>query len=242
MRIEVWSDFVCPFCYIGKRRLEDALRQFDQRDKVEVMYRSFELDPQARKEHGKSIHELLAAKYGMSLEQARQANEGVGRQAKEVGLDFRFDTMIPTNTFDAHRLAKFAEREGKGKEITERLLKAYFTDSKDLGDKDTLADLAEEMGLNRTKVEGVLASNQFATEVRDDEQEAYQIGVKGVPFFVFNQKYAVSGAQPTEVFVNVLEKVWQEENAAPVLQDLTSGSSATAFCTDEGCELPDEGK
>lgn len=214
MKIEVWSDYVCPFCYIGKRRLEEGLSKFDHRDQVEVEYKSFELDPNAPKNSGKNIHEALSEKYGMSLEEAKKMNESVGEQAASVGLAFHFDKMVPTNTFDAHRLTKYAKTKGKDSDLTEMLLYAYFTESIDLGDHNELADIAEKAGLDREEVLSVLNDEQaFADDVRYDQQIAQQIGVRGVPFFVINQKYTISGAQPPETFLGALEKVWQEEKA-----------------------------
>jgi predicted DsbA family dithiol-disulfide isomerase len=242
MKIEVWSDFVCPFCYIGKRRLEKALEEFPYRDQVEVVFKSFELDPYASRNTNLTIHELLAKKYGTSIEQAKRMNEGVAEQAASVGLDFEFDTMIPTNTLDAHRMAKFAESKGKGAELTERLLKAYFTDSKHIGDHETLTELAIEAGLNRQEVESILTGNDYEEAVRADEAEAREIGVQGVPFFVLNRKYAISGAQPTEVFVGALQKVWEEENAKTTLQPISTVDGQGAVCTDDGCEVPNHYK
>jgi predicted DsbA family dithiol-disulfide isomerase len=240
MKIEVWSDFVCPFCYIGKRRLEEALEQFPHKEDVEVIFKSFELDPNSERNSGKTIHEALASKYGTSIEQAKKMNENMGQQAAAVGLDFQFDNMIPTNTFDAHRLAKYAKNAGKAPEMTERLLKAYFTQSQHIGSHETLLKLAEEVGLDRNESEAVLRSSDFENEVRADEEEARNIGVQGVPFFVLNRKYAISGAQPLEVFTNALQKVWEEENAQPSLQTLTSEGSDGMTCSDDGCEIPNE--
>ncbi|SHG09766.1 DsbA family oxidoreductase [Ornithinibacillus halophilus] len=240
MKIEVWSDFVCPFCYIGKRRLEAALNNFENKDNVTVEYRSYELDPNAEVNPGKSIHELLAGKYGMSVEKAKAMNENVGLQAKEVGLTYHFDTMKHTNTFDAHRLAQYADGKGKGKEMTERLLYAYFTESKLLSDHQTLIELAEEVGLDAEEVEEMLKTDEYGNKVRFDENQAKQIGVQGVPFFVFNEKYAVSGAQPVETFKEVLDKVWEEENEKPVLKSLNPNNSKTTYCTDEGCNIEEE--
>lgn len=240
MKIEVWSDFVCPFCYIGKRRLEQALEQFPHKDEVEVEFHSFELDPTTAKDQEKTIHESLATKYGISVDEAKKMNEGVGEQAKGVGLDFHFDTMVPTNTFDAHRLAHFAKTKAKDKEITERLLHGYFSEGKRLSDYEVLADLAVEVGLDRNEVLQVLQNETaYADEVRYDENTAQQIGVRGVPFFVVNQKYAISGAQPVETFIGALEKVWQEEKSAPILQDL-SGDADDAACVDGNCAVPND--
>ncbi|WML48272.1 DsbA family oxidoreductase [Neobacillus sp. PS3-34] len=241
MKIEVWSDFVCPFCYIGKRRLEQALEQFPNKNKVEVEFKSFELDPNAGVYDGKSIHEVLAKKYGMSIEQAKQANRNVGEQASSVGLTFQFDEMKPTNTFDAHRLAKFAKTKGKEKVITEKLLYGYFTESKHLGNQETLADIAVEAGIDRQEALSVINDKTaFANEVRTDEAIAQQYGISGVPYFVINQKYAISGAQPTDTFINALQTVWQEESALPNLMDLSTNSVEDASCTDGNCAIPEK--
>lgn len=238
MKIEVWSDFVCPFCYIGKRRLEEALVKFPHRDEVEIEFKSFELDPNSPKDSNESIHEMLAAKYGTSVEEAKRMNEGVGQQAASVGLTFNFEKMTPTNTFDAHRLAHFAKTKGKDGDVTEKLLHAYFTDSKKLNNHDTLVEIAKTAGLDEAEVTAVLKDEQvYADDVRFDERTAQEIGVRGVPFFVINQKYAISGAQPPETFLGALEKVWKEENAAPTLQELSSDSGGVS-CTDDGCEVP----
>ncbi|MED1470188.1 DsbA family oxidoreductase [Bacillus salipaludis] len=242
MKIEVWSDFVCPFCYIGKRHLEEALAQFPNRDQVEVEFKSFELDPNSPKYSGESIHEVLAGKYRMSLEQAKQANQGVGQQAANVGLKYDFDAMKPTNTFDAHRLAKFAKEHGKETEVTEKLLHAYFTEGKNIGDYETLADIAAAAGLDRQETLNVLQDQtSYANDVRIDESIAQQYGISGVPYFVINQKYAISGAQPIAAFSGALQQVWQEESAAPVvLKDLSTENAADATCTDGSCGIPEK--
>ena len=166
MKIEVWSDFVCPFCYIGKRRLEEALESFPHRGNVEVVFRSFELDPHAKKETPLSIHEIIAQKYGISVEEAKRANADIGKQAEALGLTFRFETMKPTNTFDAHRLAQYAKEKGKLHEVVERLFYAYFTESKRISDRDVLLELAEAAGLDRKETEAVLADGRYAEQVR----------------------------------------------------------------------------
>ncbi len=239
MKIEVWSDYVCPFCYIGKSRLEEALNQFQHKDQVEVEFKSFELDPSSPKYNGANIHEVLAKKYGMSVEQAKQANQGVGQQAATAGLTFNFDEMKPTNTFDAHRLAKFAKTQGKEPVLSEKILHAYFTDSKDIGNFDTLADLAEASGLNRQEVLNVLNDKTaYANEVRADEGIAQQYRIGGVPYFIINSKYAISGAQPLETFKGALQKVWEEESPVPVLQDLSTEEDVS--CADGSCIIPEK--
>ncbi|WP_404428113.1 DsbA family oxidoreductase [Sutcliffiella horikoshii] len=237
MKIEIWSDYVCPFCYIGKRRLEKALEDFPHKDKIEIEYKSFELDPNAKRDTDFTIYEILAKKYGMPVEEAKRMSAGVAKQAAEVGLQFNFDTSIPTNTFDAHRLAKYAETKGKAKEMTERLLKSYFTESKHIGDKGYLKELAVSLGLDSAEVEEVLAGEAYEKDVRFDQREAREIGVQGVPFFVLNSKYAISGAQPPEVFAEALAKVWEEENEKPKLQNFESkNKNETSYCSDDCCE------
>ncbi|MFD0713806.1 DsbA family oxidoreductase [Paenibacillus sp. GCM10027626] len=234
MKVEIWSDFVCPFCYIGKRRFEAALQQFSNKGAVEVVFKSFELDPNAKRDGNPSVYDMLAAKYGMSREQAIANTNNLAQQAKALGLDYYFDRTILTNTFDAHRLTHFAATKGKLAEMTERLLKAHFTDTLHIGHQDTLADLAAEIGLDRDEALRVLTSSDYANEVRADEEEARRIGVKGVPSFVINRKYAISGAQPSEVFLEGLQKAWEEDHPLTVL----GGSAEGAVCTDEGCAIP----
>ncbi|TGB01672.1 DsbA family oxidoreductase [Halobacillus salinus] len=236
MKIEVWSDFVCPFCYIGKARLENALEAFPQKDQVELVFKSFELDPQAEKNTGQNIHEKLAAKYGRSLEEARGMTANMTEQAKMEGLDFRFDDMVPTNTFDAHRIAKLAESKGIGLTVAQRFFQAVFTDGEDVGDHDTLIRLATEAGLDESNVKETLESDAFTEQVRSEQGEAYQIGVQGVPFFVINRKYAISGAQPKETFTQALEKAFEEEKATPQFE--TFSQNEDAACTEDGCEVP----
>ncbi|MGG3888829.1 DsbA family oxidoreductase [Metabacillus fastidiosus] len=238
MKIEVWSDFACPFCYIGKRRLEEALMNFPHKNEVDILFKSFELDPNASLDTELSINEILAKKYGMSIEKAKAMNASVGQQAAAVGLTFEFDNMKPTNTFNAHRLAKLAESKGKGKEMIERLLKAYFTNSEHIGNHDVLLKIAEEIGLSREDVKSILDSDDFAEHVRADETEAREIGVQGVPFFVINRKYAISGAQPVEVFNDTLQKVWEEENEKISLEQIKGNEAGV--CTEDGCELPEK--
>jgi protein disulfide-isomerase len=232
MKVEVWSDIVCPFCYIGKRRFEAALARFEHKAHVEVQYRSFELDPHAPQQTAQTIHEMLAAKYGITAEQAKALNANVAEQAKSVGLTFVFDTMTPANTFDAHRLIHHAAAEGKRDDMIERLFAAYFTESKKVSDRSVLVELAAEIGLDKRTAAEVLERDTYTAEVRKDEEEAGRIGIRGVPFFLFNRKYGVSGAHPSEVFLQALEKVWEEENPTnPVRLDAQDG----AACTDAAC-------
>ncbi|WP_082233309.1 DsbA family oxidoreductase [Halobacillus massiliensis] len=232
MKIEIWSDFVCPFCYIGKRKLETALEQLSFTD-AEIIYKSFELDPGASKNSGQTIHEKLAEKYGRSIEEAKQMTSNMEQQAAEVGLTFNFDKQVPTNTFDAHQLTKIAESRGLDKEVAEKLFEAVFTKGQDVGNIDILSTIGKSCGLTDEEIRDVLINSKFSAKVREEEMEARQLGVQGVPFFVFNSKYAISGAQPIETFVQSIQKVLEEESEKPVLEDLSSHKGAA--CTDDNC-------
>lgn len=238
MKVEIWSDYVCPFCYIGKRRFEIGLERFPHKEAVEVVYKSFELDPDIPRDGNPSVYDMLAAKYGMSREQAVANTRQIAQQAKALGLDYDFDRMIRTNTFDAHRLTHFAAAKGKHMEMTERLLKAHFIDTLHVGNHETLADLAAEVGLDRTEALRVLKGDEYAEQVRADEREAGRLGVRGVPFFVISRKYAISGAQPSELFLEALQKAWDEDHPLTVL----GGSAEGAVCAEDGCAVPAKGE
>ena len=210
MKIEVWSDYVCPFCYIGKRRLEEAIESTGLGDKVEVVFKAYELDPNSPKTSEKTMTEVLAEKYNSSLEEAKNMTGNVVEQAKTVGLSYDFENLRPANTFDAHRLAKLAEQEGLGDEIAEQLLKSYFVEAKEIGTHEELLKVADEVGVSAERAKQVLESDEFAADVKKDIEEAGQIGVQGVPFFVIDRKYAISGAQPAETFANALQKAFEE--------------------------------
>ena len=240
LKVEIWSDVACPFCYIGKRRFEAALEQFPGKADIEVIYRSFELDPHAEKNIGYDVHDMLSKKYGMSRSEAKAMNANVGTQAEALGLQFNFDTLILTNTFDAHRLTHFAAQYGKRTEMTDRLFKAYFTDSKHLGDPVTLAELAAEIGLDPVEAAKIIAGDQFSEEVRAEEQEAARLGIRGVPYFVIDRKYAVSGAQPSELFLQALEKAWSENQPLTVLNNTENAAPVDAACDDGFCTPPDK--
>ncbi|WP_377891514.1 DsbA family protein [Alkalihalobacillus sp. R86527] len=231
MRVEIWSDFVCPFCYIGKRRLENALQTFPHRDQVTITYRNFELDPNAEKSSGKSKAELLASKYNVSLEQAEGMCENMRQQAENEKLTFDFKNMKPTNSFDAHRLLQYAAKQNVMEQMTERLFYAYFTETKDISDHETLCELAEEVGLNTTEVSAMLHSEEYAKEVRYDESLGSQLGIQGVPFYVFDEKFAVSGAQSPEMFQQALNKAWDESKGLEVL------SSDGDSCATDSCDI-----
>lgn len=231
MQIEIWSDIACPFCYIGKRRFESALAEFPHRDQVNVVYKSFELDPNAPKQLPHDVYDMLSSKYGMSREQAIAMNKNLVQQAAEEGLDFQFDTLQLTNTFDAHRLQQFAKSRGKGAAVAELLFRAYFTDSKNVSDHSTLADLAAEADLDREEVLAMLASEQFIDEVREEEEDGSQLGIRGVPFYVLDRKLAVSGAQASSAFLGALNQAWEAHQ--PPLQVINSTNEGV--CEDGSC-------
>jgi len=232
MKVEIWSDVVCPFCYIGKRKFENALGQFAHRDDVQIEWKSFELTPDFQPLPGESIHASLAKKKGVPEAEGRRMNDHMTLIAKEVGLNYDFDNTIPANTFLAHQLIHFAAHHGQQGAMKERLFAAYYLEGQNVGEIDTLARLAAEIGLDADEARHALLASTYAGEVRRDEYEAQQIQVRGVPFFVFDDKYAVSGAQPSEVFAEVLDTVWAEAHpkAQPTL--LADGPA----CGPEGCD------
>ncbi|OWP65017.1 disulfide bond formation protein DsbA [Hymenobacter amundsenii] len=226
MKIEIWSDILCPFCYIGKRRLESALSTFGHADQVQVHWRSFELDPQADPTPGENQYVCLARKYGNTEEWARQMSANMTQMAAEEGLAFDFDKLVPANSLDAHRLVHLAARHGRQDAAKERLFKAYLEEGLDINDPTVLTRLGADLDLPAAEVTALLASREFEQQVRQDEYEAQQIGVRGVPYFVFDDKYAVSGAQPTALFQEVLEKAWSE--AKPRFEEVASATDGAA--------------
>ena len=208
MKVEIWSDVVCPWCYIGKRNLEAALAEFPHRDRVEVEWRSFELDPTTPTRVELSMDEVLERKYGMSAEQASTAHRQMTELAAKVGLEYHLDRVQIGNTFDAHRLIHLADAEGRGGAMKERLLAAYFTEGRSVSDHATLAELAQDVGLDPALVAEVLDGDAYAAEVRADEARAVELGSTGVPFFVIDGRFAVPGAQPPDVLLRFLNRVW----------------------------------
>ena len=210
LTVEIWSDVVCPWCYVGKRRFEKALAAFEHRDEVQVTWRSFELDPHAAREREGSSAEHLARKYGMSVEQAEAMNEQMTALATSEGLEYHLDRTRGGNSFDAHRLIHLAAEHGLQDVMQERLMRGYFTEGQAIGDPDTLGRLAIELGVDPTG----LHDNAYADDVRADEELAAQIGINGVPYFVLDRRYGVSGAQPSDLLLQALEKTWEARVAA----------------------------
>ncbi|KPQ09373.1 MAG: putative dithiol-disulfide isomerase involved in polyketide biosynthesis [Algoriphagus marincola HL-49] len=223
MKIEIWSDVVCPFCYIGKRKLEKALDKFPLKDQVEIEWKSFQLNPEEKTNPSINTLEHLAQSKGWSMDQTKEITSNVVEMAKEHGLEFDFEKAKVANTKNAHRLIHFAKKQGKGGEMKERLLKAYFSDGENVDDPNTLIKLGAEIGLNESEIKSMLASNQFDDAVDQDIYESRLIGVRGVPFFVLDRKFGISGAQPDEVFEETLEKAWSEfAKNNPVLEIKTA--------------------
>jgi predicted DsbA family dithiol-disulfide isomerase len=214
LSVDIWSDVVCPWCYIGKRRFEAALERFPQRDEVEVTYHSYELDPSAPARHDLPGPERLAEKYGVTLEEAQAMNDRVSETAEQDGLHYRLDIARGGNTFDAHRLLHLALAHGVQPAVKERLMQAYFTEGEPVSDPETLARLVAEVGVDPEAAHAVAFSDRHGDAVREDELLAAQLGIQGVPFFVLDRRYGVSGAQPAEVLLEALERAWSDLAAA----------------------------
>lgn len=210
MNVEIWTDYGCPYCYMAKTRFEQALRSFPHRDEVNVVYRSFELDPELPKFDNPDAARLLMIKEGVSLETAKATLQDLTKQARSSGIVLNYDRVIPTNTFDAHRLAQWAKTMGKSKELAQALMNGHFAEGRHLSRFADLTDLAESVGLQPFEALEVLQSGAFAEQVREDELEGDELGIEHLPFFVFDRKFAVSGNHPVETFAKVLDKVQSE--------------------------------
>jgi len=223
MKVEVWSDVMCPFCYIGKRHYEQALAQFPDNPLVEIEWKSFQWDPSVPEQFDEKpdLYQDLAERKGISVAQSRQMHDRVVQMAKNARLEYNFDQAVVANSFKAHRVIQMAKSKGLGDAMKERLFRAYFTEGQDFGATEVLLELGREIGLTESEIQTALHEADFAERVNHDIQEARYIGVNGVPFFVFNRRYAVSGAQPEQVFLEILEKSfaeWRQNNPAPVLE------------------------
>jgi len=207
MRIEIWSDVVCPWCFVGKRRLETALARFEHADEVEVTWHSYQLDPAQPRGENAPTTEMLTRKMGATLPQVRAMNERVTGLAAEEGLTYHLDRAVTANTFDAHRLTHFAATRDLADALHERLFRAALSDGEAVDDADTLVRLATEVGLPAEETREVLTTAAYAGAVREDIRQAQSLGANGVPFFVFDRTYGISGAQPLETFLTTLRRV-----------------------------------
>jgi len=210
MKIDIWSDLVCPYCYLGKRRLETALAQFAHRDQVELVWHSFELDPYAPAVSDEGTSEMLSRKYGIPLQQARASQRALEQQAAAVGLEFHLETTRTGNTFDAHRLIHLARSHGRQDELKDRLFAATFTEGRPIGDHEMLVELALEAGVPEADARRVLSSDEYADDVRADEADAVEVGVDGVPFFLIDRRFMIPGAQTPETVLAILERAWRK--------------------------------
>lgn len=230
MKVQIWSDVVCPFCYIGKRNFEQALEQFDNSEDIEIQWKSFQLQPDAAPDGSKDQYEALAESKGVSLEQSKKMHAQIAEKAKQVGLEYDFDHAIPANTFNAHRLSHLAAKHGVQNKAEERLFSAYFTEGKNIDDDETLMELGKNIGLPEEEIRELLAGDLYADEVKADISKARKVGVQGVPFFVLNDKYAVSGAQPAEALLEALQKAYSEYEKENQLQVIdTEGNGACSI-------------
>ena len=233
LKIQIWSDVMCPYCYIGKRRIEGAIEQFGHKDTIEIEWKSFQLDASFRASPDDNIYDHLAEKYRKDRDWAVEMVDNMTENAKNSGLDFQLGKAVLANSYKAHRLLHLAKKHSLGDELKELLFKAYMTEGKNVDDNETLIALGEAVGMNKELVEGVLNSDAYGQEVKSDIAMAQQIGVQGVPFFVFDNKYAVSGAQHVETFVKTLEKVWEEGSFGPQLTVLNANEGDS--CGVDGC-------
>ncbi|MER0426556.1 DsbA family oxidoreductase [Streptomyces microflavus] len=236
MRVEIWSDIACPWCYIGKARFEKGLAEFAHRDEVEVVHRSFELDPGRAKGQTEQVIDMLATKYGRTREEAASMEANVAANAQAEGLGYRTEGRDHGNTFDIHRLLHLAKARGRQDELLTLAYRANFAEERSVFDDDVLLALAVEAGLDADEARAVLADPEaYADEVRADEREASELGANAVPFFVLDRRYGISGGQPSEVFVQALEQAWKDH---PVTTLTTVGGDAEACDTDGACEVP----
>jgi len=215
MKVEIWSDVTCNFCYTAKRKFESALSQFKDNDKIEVVWKSFELAPTLKTEPNKYFPQFLSELRGLSSEQVSNMIDQAENSVKDVGLEFNLRKAIPANSFNAHRLSHMAKHHGLQDKAEESLFKAYFTEGKNIDDSSVLIQIANEIGLDTTSVKSALESSKYADDVRQDIYEAKEAGVRSVPFFLFNTATTVSGAQDSKVFLETLETTfaqWQSEN------------------------------
>ena len=235
MKVEIWSDVMCPFCYIGKRKFEVALNTFPQKDSIQVVWRSFELNPNLSYKPERDAYSYIAEIKGQTREWSVKVHDTMTKSAASVGLNYNFDKAKITNSFDAHRVIQLAKKYNLTNEVEERFFKAYFTDGELMSDHETLIRLAVDAGLNKDEVTAALETDQYAEEVRKDVAEARRLGVNGVPFFVLNPKYGVSGAQDSSMFAETLQKAYKEwtNNNLVVLAEVINGQT----CTPDGvCE------
>lgn len=230
MKVQIWSDVMCPFCYIGKKNFDNALAKLPFKEEIEIEWKSYQLDPDLNENSGnKSVNEYLAERKGMPVAQIEQMQQRVKEMGKEAGIDFNQENALVANTFLAHKLIHFAKQNNKATEAEELLFRAHFIDGKDVANVNVLVEIAEELNLDTEQAHLILTNDSFDYEVKQDILEARNIGVSGVPFFVLNDKYAVSGAQPVDLFIEALTQTYNET----IIDNKTSEGNS---CAIDGCE------
>jgi predicted DsbA family dithiol-disulfide isomerase len=227
MKVKIWSDVRCPFCYIGKKKFEAALSQFPQEKEVDIEWKSYQLDPNLKTDPNLSTLEYFVKAKGVSEAKAKEMFSGATHMAAEVGLKFNLETSVTANSFKAHRLIQLAKSKGLGNKIEEALFKAHFEEAKNIDDTEVLQEIGNSIGMEAEEVKNTLESDAFAYQVKQDEMEARNIGVRGVPFFVIDDKYAISGAQPTAAFLQTLEKAWEEFKPKQSQLEISEGDSCS---------------
>jgi predicted DsbA family dithiol-disulfide isomerase len=241
MKIEIWSDVACPWCYIGKRRFEAALAEFPHRDSVEVQWRSYQLDPTLPEHYHGTELDYLSTLKGMAPEQVSQMFEHVAEQAKGEGLTYRFDAVVVANSFTAHRLIHLAAVHGRQDTAKERLLSDHFEHGKDIGNREYLTSLGRDLGIDAGELDELFTTDKYADDVRSDIEEARSLGISGVPFFVIDRKYGLSGAQPSAMFTQALNQAWQESQPLVMAGTGAPGSEGNAggagTCGPDGCAI-----
>lgn len=238
MKVEIWSDVMCPFCYIGKRHFEQAIETLPFKNEIEVEWKSYQLNPEYHNTNNETVFDYLSRSKGMPVDQAKQMTQQVVDMAKNAGLTIDFDKNVPANTFNAHRLIHLAAKHNLQDLAEEKLFEAHFIQGRDIANLTVLADIATEIGLNKTEAEAVLKGDQFAEAVRYDIYESQNLGIRGVPYFVLDRKYAVSGAQPVQAFEEALTqsfKEWKETQPKTQLKSLNKKDDA--ICDENGCEI-----
>lgn len=227
MRVEIWSDVMCPFCFLGKHKFEESLLKFPEKDRVEVIWKSFQLNPDLKTDTSVSIYDYLSEIKGFRIEQAKLLNMQLADSAKEYGIEFNFDKVVVANTFRAHNFLHYAKKQGKQSQAEESLFRAYFSEGKNVDDISVLNEIGRGLGLENEQLEEVLKNSTYYDDVRRDIYEAHQLGIRGVPFFVFNNKYGVSGAQDSAIFLQVIEKAyaeWHQSNSKEI-KEVIKGES-----------------
>lgn len=234
MKIEVWSDFVCPYCFLGKRNLELALEKFAHKENVRIKYRSFQLNDPQDNEGEIYVTEALSKKYGMPKKQINLMNEQLQKQGKEAGITLNFEKLLHIQTSDVHRIVKHAESLGQSKDLINDLFEEYFTNNKNISEEETLIPLAVKAGMEEAEAKRVFETCKYGRSVKEDIELAREFNVQGVPFFVINEKYAVPGAQAVDAFIEILESIWEQEGS--VFGQTDEGINNTNYCHGDACE------